>query len=166
MQRMITQFHTSIHGAYPFFYYIGSEQLWRQHIEQLTRMKERLRTVEDQRRFHFDRLPIEIQQEILNKLDSGKDLVRISLINRNLYNVTQELLLWKQLCFHHYGEQTLTNKQILFGFLKKQSKDNELDNIDWKKIYFKLKRRYGHREVYAEMIVQCQACKILFWQVS
>lgn len=166
MQRMITQFHTSIHSAYPFYYYIGSEFLWRQHIEQLTRMKERLKTAQDQRKFHFDRLPIEIQGEILKKLDNGKDLLRIGSINRNLYYVTQELLLWKQLCLHHYGEQTLSNKQIIFGFLKKQYKDNEAENIDWKKVYFKLKRRYGLREIYAEMISQCQACKTLFWQVS
>lgn len=166
MQRMITQFHTSIHSAYPFYYYIGSEFLWRQHIEQLTRMKERLKTAQDQRKFHFDRLPIEIQGEILKKLDNGKDLLRIGSINRNLYYVTQELLLWKQLCLHHYGEQTLSNKQIIFGFLKKQYKDNEVENIDWKKVYFKLKRRYGLREIYAEMISQCQACKTLFWQES
>jgi hypothetical protein len=54
----------------------------------------------------------------------------------------------------------------IFGLMKRQQKDTDMDSIDWKKVYFKLKRRYGLRDVYAEMIHQCQSCKSLFWQVS
>ena len=38
-------------------------------------------------------------------------------------------------------------------------------DLDWKSIYFKLKRRYGHREVYVDMIHKCFYCKSLFWKV-
>lgn len=166
MQRMISQFHTSIHSAYPFYYYIGSEPLWRQHIAELTRMKDRLKTVQDPRKFPFDSLPLEIQCEIMKKLDHGKDLLSIGFSSKNFYYVTQELLLWKQLCHHHFGEQTNANPKVISDLMKKQaSKEPAKEHPDWKKVYFKLKKRYGHREIYAEMINQCQACRTFVWQV-
>jgi F-box protein 25/32 len=174
MQRMITQFHNSIHSAYPFYYYIGSEPLWRQHIVMLTKMKDRLKQVrinvikqtnEDNSKSNFDSLPIEMQCEIVRRLDNGKDLVNVGMINSNLYRVTQELLLWRQLCHYHFSEKNSVLGEKILGFIKRQQKDADLDNIDWKKVYFRLKRRHGLREVYADMIHQCQLCKSLFWQV-
>jgi F-box protein 25/32 len=170
MQRMITQFHNSIHSAYPFYYYIGSAPLWRQHIEMLIRMKETLKQVrinEDNSKSNFDHLPIEMQCEVIRRLDNGKDILNVGMINSNLYRVTQELLIWRQLCLYHFSDNSkhsVLGEKIL-GFIKRQQKDADMDNIDWKKVYFRLKRRYGLREVYAEMIHQCQLCKSLFWQV-
>jgi hypothetical protein len=40
------------------------------------------------------------------------------------------------------------------------------NDLDWKSLYFKLKRRYGHREVYVDMIHKCFYCKSLFWKVN
>lgn len=40
----------------------------------------------------------------------------------------------------------------------------DYDNDDWKRIYFNLKKRYGHREVYVDMIHKCAHCKCLFWK--
>jgi hypothetical protein len=179
MQRMITQFHNSIHSAYPFYYYIGSAPLWRQHIEMLTRMKETIKQVrinmiktdEDNSKSTFDYLPIEMQREVIRKLDNGTDIINVGMINSNLYRVTQELLIWRQLCLYHFSDHTQNSKNLILGekiigLIKRQQKDADMDNIDWKKIYFKLKRRYGLREVYAEMIHQCEVCKSLYWQVS
>jgi hypothetical protein len=44
--------------------------------------------------------------------------------------------------------------------------DNQVNDLDWKFIYFRLKKRYGHREVYANMIYKCFHCKCLFWKVK
>jgi hypothetical protein len=179
MQRMVTQFHNSIHSAYPFYYYIGSAALWRQHIEILTRMQETIKQVrgniskknEENYKSTFDYLPIEMQREVVRRLDNGADILNVGMINSNFYRVTQELLIWRQLCLYHFGDETQNNKDSILGekilaLKRRQQKDMDMDNIDWKKTYFKLKRRYGLREVYAEMIHQCQLCKYLFWQVS
>ncbi|CAM4788898.1 unnamed protein product [Rotaria magnacalcarata] len=182
MQRIVTQFHNSIEAAYPFYYYIGSSQLWQQHIEKLTHMKEkmkhirvnRIKTDEDNSKIKFDYLPIEMQREIVRRLDSGADIANVGMINSNLYRVTQELLLWRQLCLHHFGDETKNSNQTtvfgekISGFLRRQKKDMnaDMDNVDWKKNYFILKRQYGLRDVYAEMIHQCQLCKYLYWQDS
>jgi hypothetical protein len=179
MQRIVTQFHNSIHSAYPFYYYIGSAPLWRQHIDMLTRMKDKIKQVrtninkkdEDNSKLTFNCLPIEMQRQVIRKLDNGTDIVNVGMINSNFYQVTQELLLWRQLCLYHFGEETQSNNDSIFGekilgLIRRQNKDVDMDNIDWKKVYFKLKRQYGLRESYAEMIHQCQLCKCLFWEVN
>ncbi|CAF0951496.1 unnamed protein product [Rotaria sp. Silwood1] len=179
MQRIVTQFHNSIHSAYPFYYYIGSAPLWRQHIEKLTHMKETIKQVrinklkidEDNSKTKFDYLPIEMQCEIIQRLDNGTDIINIGMINTNLYRVTQELLLWRQLCLYHFGDETKNSNNLvlgekILGFIRRQQKDVDMDNIDWKKIYFRLRRQHGLRDAYAEMIQQCQSCKTLFWQDS
>ncbi|UJR08795.1 hypothetical protein I4U23_013051 [Adineta vaga] len=171
MQRLVTQFHNSIQSAYPFYYYIGSAALWQQHIEMLTRMKETIKQIriktDEQNKLTFNCLPIEMHREVIRKLDNGTDLINIGMINSNFYRLTQELFIWKQLCLYHFGEETQNSDRLgekILDFMKRQSKDFDLENIDWKKVYFKLKRQYGLREVYAEMIYQCQLCKNLFWQ--
>ncbi len=179
MQRIVTQFHNSIHSAYPFYYYIGSAPLWRQHIDMLTRMKDKIKQVrtnvnkkdEDNSKLTFNCLPIEMQRQVIRKLDNGTDIINVGMINSNFYQVTQELLLWRQLCLYHFGEETQSNNdsilgEKILGLIRRQNKDVDMDNIDWKKVYFKLKRQYGLRESYAEMIHQCQLCKCLFWQVN
>ncbi len=180
MQRIVTQFHNSIQSAYPFYYYIGSSLLWQRHIEMLTRMQETIKQVqanlvkndEDQNnKLTFDLLPIEMQREVLKRLDNGTDLVNVGLINSNFYRVSQELLIWRQLCVYHFGGDTQNSNdsklgEKIFRLIRRQEKDADINDIDWKRAYFRLKRQYGLREVYAEMIHQCQLCKCLFWQVD
>jgi hypothetical protein len=179
MQRIVTQFHNSIHSAYPFYYYIGSGLLWQRHIEMLTRMQETIKQVqsnmiktdEDNSKLTFDYLPVEMQREVIRRLDNGTDIVNAGMINSNLYRVSQELLIWRQLCVYHFGDDTQNSNNTKLGekileLMRRQRVDIDKNNIDWKNAYFKLKRQYGLREVYAEMIHQCQLCKCLYWQVS
>lgn len=179
MQRILTQFHNSIHSAYPFYYYIGSGLLWQRHIEMLTRMQETIKQVqanmiktdEDCSKLTFDSLPVEMQREVIRRLDNGTDIVNVGLINTNLYRVSQELLIWRQLCLYHFDgdTQNSNNRKLeekILGLMRRQQDDADINDIDWKNAYFKLKRQYGLREVYAEMIHQCQLCKCLYWQVS
>ncbi|CAF2487707.1 unnamed protein product [Rotaria sp. Silwood2] len=179
IQRIVTQFHNSIQSAYPFYYYIGSAQLWQRHIKMLTRMQETIKQVqtnmiktdEDNSKLTFDYLPVVMQREVIRRLDSGTDIVNVGMINSNLYRVSQELLIWRQLCLYHFGGDTQNSNnsklgEKILGLMRKQQDDIDTNNIDWKTAYFKLKRQYGLREVYAEMIHQCQLCKCLFWQDS
>ncbi len=117
----------------------------------------------------LDNIPFDCQLEIIRRLNSGLDLVNLSKCNKNLNDIiSKELTIWKNLCQFHF-QQTHIN-----SFLKKSNSINESDSkaiaadqlhdLDWKLIYFKLKRRYGHREVYADMIHKCLHCKSLFWK--
>lgn len=170
MQRLLSQFLNSIHLAYPFYYYIGSAVLWQGHLDMLNRMQERIQQaqmkishrMDESKPCTFDRLPVEMQYEIVRRLDNGADLVHLGMINSNFYRMTQELLLWRRLCLYHFGGETRRedNEKI-----RRLIQRTEKETIDWKKIYFRLKRHYGLKEAYAEMIHQCQECKSLFWQV-
>lgn len=190
MQRILTQFHNSIKSAYPFYYYIGSEQLWQRHIKMLTQMQETIKQVQtnmsktdednnsdndnnnnNKNNLTFNYLPVEMQREVIKRLDNGTDIVNVGMINSNLYRVSQELLIWRQLCLFHFGGDTQNSNnskmsEKILRLMRKQQEDIDTNNIDWKTAYFRLKRQYGLREVYAEMIHQCQLCKCLYWQVS
>jgi hypothetical protein len=179
MRRIVTQFQNSIQCAYPFYYYIGSAPLWQRHIEMLTRMQETIKQVQtnmietddNNSKLTFDCLPMEMQREVIRRLDNGTDIVNVGMINSNFYRVSQELLIWRQLCHYHFGGDTQMNTNTLLGekilgLMRQQEENQDINNIDWKNAYFKLKRQFGLREVYAEMIHQCQLCKCLYWQVS
>jgi len=127
----------------------------------------------------FDCLPVEMQREVVRRLDNGTDIVNVGMINSNLYRVSQEILIWRQLCLFHFGGETqngnTTMSEKILNLIRRQQQQQQQqnidmnsidDDIDWKSAYFKLKRQYGLREVYAEMIHQCELCKCLYWQDS
>ena len=172
----IIQFNQHIHFIITF----GSGPLWQRHLEMLRQMEETINQVQtnltttdemDQTsQLSFDCLPVEMQREVIKRLDNGTDIVNVGMINSNFYRVSQELLIWRQLCHYHFGGDTETNSnsilgEKILGLMRRQEKNLDLNNLDWKMAYFKLKRQYGLREVYAEMIHQCQLCKCLYWQV-
>ena len=113
MQRIVSQFHNSIHSAYPFYYYIGSARLWQRHLELLRQMQKTIEEVQtnlDQtdeknatNQMTFDRLPAEMQREVIKRLDNGTDIVNVGMMNSNFHRVSQELLIWRQLCHYHFG---------------------------------------------------------------
>lgn len=59
-----------------------------------------------------------------------------------------------------------TSKHLASFSEHKHGGEQLIHDLDWKLIYFKLKRRYGHREVYVDMIHKCFYCKCLFWKVN
>ncbi len=122
---------------------------------------------------------------------AGIDLVNLSKCSRGLNEIiSQELNMWKDLCKFHYQQTNINSfvNQSLYLKTRKSLQDSKLsqsesnrdeksekssqqmneqfNDLDWKSIYFKLKKRYGHREVYADMIHKCFNCKCLFWKVN
>jgi hypothetical protein len=129
---------------------------------------------------HFDNIPIDCKLEIMRRLNCGLDLINLSKCNRNLNDlISNELKIWKNLCQFHF-QQTNINSFVnrlqsttatTTSSSKSAVKVDEAnlfanDNLDWKQIYFRLKRRYGHREVYVDMVHKCYHCKSLFWKVK
>ena len=138
----------------------------------------------DNKKTSFDVIPLDCKIEIIRRLNNGLDLVNLSKCNRDLNNLmTNELKIWQNLCEFHFQQTNINN--FVRNSLKKHPKydrkgeiNPEYDNNsqisnetineninDWKSIYFKLKRRYGHREIYTDMIHKCLHCKSLFWKV-
>ncbi len=124
----------------------------------------------------IENIPFDCKVEIMRRLNSGLDLVNLAKCSRNLNDVvSQELRIWKDLCKFHF-QQTSINSIVSNSYNLRprgvkatkcdRTNDTEKKELDWKSIYFRLKGRYGHREVYADMLHQCFHCKCLFWKVK
>ena len=122
---------------------------------------------------NIEKIPFDCKLEIMRRLNSGLDLVNLSKCSRGLNQIiSEELSMWKNLCKFHF-QQTNINSLVSSSYQLKSAKsikvmkaDDKINELDWKSIYFKLKKRYGHREVYVDMIQQCFHCKCLFWKVK
>ena len=127
----------------------------------------------------FENIPVDCKLEIMRRLNTGLDLVNLAKCSRNLNDIiSKELAIWKNLCQFHF-QQTNINSLLnskLAGVKNNKIESKETNDrqpvdtndhdLDWKLIYFRLKRRYGHREVYVDMIHKCFYCKSLFWKVT
>ena len=184
MKKLLLDFKKKIQNSYYYyFYYIGSQKLWEKHLNTLTKWinlifnhENKIKKTQNFDNFHnnqqqqenFGSLPNDCKLEILRRLNNGLDIVNISKCNKGLHNViSQEIGIWKNLCLYHFQQEKINQllKQKNVANLVKKSEDSEND-LDWKTLYFKLKRRFGHKEVYADMIHKCSFCKCLFWKVQ
>ena len=123
----------------------------------------------------LETIPLDCKIEIMRRLNTGLDLINLSQCNRNLNDIiNKEIAIWKNLCQFHFHQTNIN--ALLINKTNKNTNDNNQEtmscsnskvnssDLDWKQIYFKLKRRYGHREVYVDMIHKCLYCKCLFWK--
>jgi len=99
-------------------------------------------------------LPASLQLNIMQRLSDGRDLVSLGQVCPELGTLTEDRLLWKRLCQHHF-----TDRQI-----RKRLMVSDKGQLEWKKMYFKLCRCYPHREQYSDTLHFCTHCHILFWK--
>ncbi|RNA34332.1 F-box only 25 isoform X2 [Brachionus plicatilis] len=163
-----------------YFHYIGSQKLCDSHLNKISKWQELLdtETKKDKLRHlkeniganYLEVMPRDCKLEILRRLNSGLDIVNMSMANKSLNQaISNEILVWKNLCQFHFNQSQINQHVIR---LKKQNGENEntsqhtegIDSLDWKLIYFKLTKRFGRKEVYADMVNKCMSCKCLFWK--
>ena len=119
----------------------------------------------------FEKIPFDCKLEIIRRLNTGLDLVNLAKCNRSLNDIiSKELIIWKNLCQFHF-QQAHINSLVTMrpragdeSQQLQQQQQQQQNDLDWKQMYFKLKRRYGHREVYVDMVHKCYYCKCLFWK--
>ena len=131
---------------------------------------------ENDKTITIENIPFDCKLEIMRRLNSGLDLVNLSKCSSSLNGIiNKELTMWKDLCRFHFQQahiNSLVNQPLHLKLKSKppafstNKQDEHINELDWKSMYFKLKKRYGHREVYANMIHKCFHCKCLFWKVN
>ncbi|KAI6233072.1 F-box domain-containing protein [Aphelenchoides fujianensis] len=95
-------------------------------------------------------LPMELLAEILKRLPDHVSILECAKADETLNAlVTHESRLWKSLARCHF-----TQEQI-----DKHTKPD----ATWRHTFFELKKYYGLRETYADLIHLCCRCKALFW---
>uniref|UniRef100_A0A1B6D9G8 F-box domain-containing protein n=1 Tax=Clastoptera arizonana TaxID=38151 RepID=A0A1B6D9G8_9HEMI len=137
---------------------LGSTQLWENHLVTINRIlaianRIQIREPGDEVFPKLENLPEECVREVLLRLADHKDLEASSKAYNVMARLCDEQRIWKELCQFHFSSQ-----QIAFIL------DQQTGPTDWQSIYHKLRKAFGLREEYAEMIQLCRNCRCLFWK--
>ncbi|XP_065204281.1 F-box only protein 32 [Planococcus citri] len=141
-------------------YPLGSTQLWENHLNTINRIVDiansiQIREPSDESFPKLENLPEECVREILLRLADHKDLEASSKAYSVMARVCDEQRIWRELCCFHFTQQ-----QINFVLDSNEPRSS----IDWQRIYHKLRKAFGLREEYAEIIQLCRNCRCLFWK--
>ncbi|XP_025415818.1 F-box only protein 32 isoform X2 [Sipha flava] len=137
---------------------LGSTILWEQHLNTINRIHEiadriEIRPPSDNKEPQFEQLPEECVREVLLRLADHQDLERSAHAWGVMARLVDELRIWRELCQFHFSPRQI--QSVI---------DNSPNTSeDWQLIYHKLRKCYGLREEYAEMIQLCRNCRCLFW---
>jgi len=145
--------------------HLGSSQLFKQHLESRRRITEFVEKMQVEYKQDLatpstpglvTALPEECIREILLRLSDPSDLDRASKTCETMKAVASEKRVWRELVQTHF-----TKLQIEFVL---QEKPQLKESKDWKELYASLRRKYGLREEFTEMIMLCRKCCALFWK--
>jgi len=145
--------------------HLGSSQLFKQHLESRRRITEFVEKVQVEYKQDLatpsspglvSALPEECIREILLRLSDPRDLEQASKTCEAMKAVASEKRVWRELVQTHF-----TKMQIEFVL---QEKPQLKDSKDWKELYASLRRKFGLREEFTEMLMLCRKCCALFWK--
>uniref|UniRef100_A0A1I8AHX3 F-box domain-containing protein n=1 Tax=Steinernema glaseri TaxID=37863 RepID=A0A1I8AHX3_9BILA len=96
-------------------------------------------------------LPREVLTQILRRLPDHVSLLESAKAHEALDRLVEgEGRIWSTLCDFHFSPE----------LIEKHRKPG----MEWRHVFFELKKFYGLREVYADLIHICCHCKALFWK--
>jgi len=113
-----------------------------------SRLKETEKTLEE--------LPEECVREILLQLSHPRDIDNAGSVMPTMSLIVKERRIWRELVQAHF-----TTLQIEFMLNKKPDLK---EGKKWRDLYFHLKRHFGLRQEFTELVVLCKPCRVLFWQ--
>jgi len=146
--------------------HLGSETLIRRHKNTRTRIaciavleKRRneleLKEQDENKEMNLEKLPEECVREILCKLSDHKDVENAGRTTPTMKYIVSEKRIWRELVQAHF-----TTCEVQFVLDKKpQLKDNK----NCRKLYLELRKRFGIKPQYSELIMLCNHCRCVFW---
>jgi len=103
----------------------------------------------------MDNLPEECIREILLRLSDGGDVDRAGNTCPTMSFIVKERRIWRELVQSHFTksqvECVISQKPELAG------------NKKWRDLYISLKKKYGLRQEFTELVMLCKPCRVLFW---
>ena len=78
--------------------------------------------------------------------------------------IAQERRVWRELVQTHFTKTQIEYILKEKPDLNNKENNNNNNNRDWKSLYKQLRRRFGLKEEYTEMLHLCRKCRALFWQ--
>lgn len=137
---------------------LGSTLLWEQHLRTINRILSIANCIEirepgDDVFPKLQNLPEECVREVLLRLADHKDLESSGRAYSVMRRLVDEQRIWRELCQFHFTQQQISHVQ-----------GGQSPPHDWQSTYHKLRKAFGLREEYAEMIQLCRSCRCLFWK--
>uniref|UniRef100_A0A8D8TZ18 F-box only protein 25 n=1 Tax=Cacopsylla melanoneura TaxID=428564 RepID=A0A8D8TZ18_9HEMI len=138
---------------------LGSTQLWENHLVTINRIlsianRIQIREPGVDQYPKMEHLPEEVVREVLLRLTDHKDLENSSKAYSVMARVVDEQRIWRELTQFHFTPQQMT---FVLNTMPSPVQD-------WQAVYHKLRKAFGLREEYAEMIQLCRNCRCLFWK--
>ncbi len=142
--------------------HLGGSNLFKQHAESRRKITDTVEKMQGKYKQDLatpseslvQKLPEECIREIMLRLSNPKDVERAGDACQTMSKIAKERRVWRELVQTHF-----TKNQIDSVLKDRPDLANE-----WKSLYQRLRRRFGLREEYTEMLHLCRKCRSLFWQ--
>lgn len=136
---------------------VGSMDIWACRLETVLAWQRQLQDLQMTKvstGLTLSDLPLHTLNNILYRLSDGWDVVTLGQVSPTLHALSEDRQLWKTLCQYHFAEKQFCRHLIL----------SEKGHVEWKLMYFVLRKHYPPREQYADTLHFCRHCSILFWK--
>ncbi|XP_058469865.1 F-box only protein 25 isoform X1 [Solea solea] len=137
---------------------VGNVNIWCDRIETIQNWQQQLNNLQVPEKLYtgisFDDLPLHMQNKIFFNLSNACDIVSLGKASSSLLSLSENPILWKELCHFHFSDKEFCRNLVL----------TKADNLDWKLMYFTLKKYYPMREQYGDTLHFCKHCHVLFWK--
>uniref|UniRef100_A0A3B5AF30 F-box only protein 25 n=1 Tax=Stegastes partitus TaxID=144197 RepID=A0A3B5AF30_9TELE len=137
---------------------VGNVNIWLCRLETIVKWQQELNNMQIPKQMcagmSLSDLPLHMQNKILFKLSDACDIINLGQATPTLHILSENRTLWKKLCHFHFQDKPFSNNLVL----------TKSDNVDWKLMYFNLKKHYPMKEQYGDTLHFCKHCSILFWK--
>ncbi|XP_033999325.1 F-box only protein 25 isoform X1 [Trematomus bernacchii] len=137
---------------------VGNVNIWLCRLKTIHEWKQQLNNLHIPKQIcngvSFNELPLHTQNDILCKLSDACDIINLGQATPTLQSLSESSILWKKLCHFHFSDKQFCKNLVL----------SKSDHVDWKLMYFTLRKHYPMREQYGDTLHFCKHCSILFWQ--
>jgi len=162
--KFLTDLHAMLDDKTVWGGHLGSETLIRKHKNTRTRIA--CITVVEKRRNELelkkmkddttiDQLPEECVREILCKLSDHRDVENAGRTTPTMKYIVSEKRIWRELVQAHF-----TAAEVQFVLSKKPELK---ENKNCRKLYLELRKHFGVKPQYSELIMLCKNCRCVFW---
>lgn len=162
LRKLLNDLHKTLLTYYCWGRPLGSTILWEEHKRKINRIHSiasciQIKQPDDTIYPKLQNLPEECIREILLRLSDHKDLQN----GGEAYSVMQCILgeqhIWRELCKFHFSRQQIQNVKDLM-------REEGQQTFDWQQVFHRLRRLFGLKEEYAEILQLCRHCRCLFWK--
>ncbi|GAB6033639.1 hypothetical protein CHUAL_013702 [Chamberlinius hualienensis] len=162
LQRLLSDLEKTLITYYCWGRPLGSTVLWQQHKQTIHRINSiasciEIKQPEDDIFPKLQNLPQECLREILLRLSDHKDLENSGQAYGPMQPIISEQHIWRELCKFHFSQKQIQR------VLELMEAENERV-CDWQKVYHRLRRLFGLKEDYADILHLCRQCRCLFWK--